>query len=312
MMQLEKTLFRTASSALIILVLAGGCATNGANSQLENTVYSTYQKVNKLEGNLGESVNRLNQTTAEMTSRLDSTEQQDREITGMLQETNNRLAKMEENIKSLSRVVYEEFGRTVPSGMSSSRSGAESGFRMSPPQVSEGQQQSGSATSAQRTPIPGLEEEGAALLGEAEDDNLFQSPPPENADTQDGGNPELDYRNAKEAYDNKNYEQALRQFEQFLSRYPAHHHAKRALLWKGTSELYLEQYEDAVQTYDEFQNEYRNDSELMPYVLYNQGMAYLNLRRMDDAVDMFETVVSRFPNTQASEQARQNLSKMNQ
>ena len=69
---------KRAVTTLAVLVLAG-CATDN-----REVINSTYRSVRNLEKNTSTSVDQLNKATADLSTRLDSSDQETRELKGMV------------------------------------------------------------------------------------------------------------------------------------------------------------------------------------------------------------------------------------
>jgi len=277
------------------LVLFTGCETTGGGSQMENTVFSIHRKVSNLEGDLGESVERLNDTSAELTMRVQESEAQTRRLGGMIEENQRKLTMVEQKLDQLSKVVYEEFGRTAPS--TPAPAAAEDVYVPAPPSVGSDASNGDAANleTAQTMPPPSQPappEEPEAMLEEP-------STP--------AGNPTLDYKRAQDAYIDEDYEQALRLYDDFLEKYPANEQAKSALFWKGGSQMKLQRYSEAINTYEQLIQDYSGDTDKVPSAMFNQAVAHINTGNRSRAVEILNTIVERYPDTLAAERARKAL-----
>ena len=59
-----------------LALLASGCASTGGGSHFENTVYDTNRLVRNLDSGLSGSVEKLNETSAELIARVNESDQQ--------------------------------------------------------------------------------------------------------------------------------------------------------------------------------------------------------------------------------------------
>ena len=134
----------------MLAVLGTGCETTGG-SQFENTVYSIHRKVDNLEGNLGQSVARLNETSAELNTRVQSSEQQTRELRGMIEENQVQLSRLEADVRNLTGIISQQYGITTGRAPVTQRPAdpSQDGFHVTePPRVVE------QGTPATTTPPP--------------------------------------------------------------------------------------------------------------------------------------------------------------
>jgi outer membrane protein assembly factor BamD len=72
-------------------------------------------------------------------------------------------------------------------------------------------------------------------------------------------------------YNHGKYEKALTSFEAIMNRYPFSEYSMLAKLKSADSNYYLENYEEALLTYKDFEQDHPTN-EAMPYVLYQMGM----------------------------------------
>src|SRR5690606_12076516 len=104
--------------------------------------------VDNLEGNLGQSVARLNETSAELSTRVQSSEQQTRELRGMIEENQVQLGRLEADVQNLTNIISQQYGITTGRPGSAMRQAdpEQDGFHVTePPRVVE---QSGSTTAS--------------------------------------------------------------------------------------------------------------------------------------------------------------------
>jgi TolA-binding protein len=279
-----------------LAVLGTGCETTGG-SQFENTVYSIHRKVDNLEGNLGQSVTRLNETSAELSMRVQSSEQQTRELRGMIEENQVQLGRLERDMQHLTKVISEQYGITT--GRPAPRppaDPAQDGFLVTePPRVVE----QGGAPAPTPTPTETarqdlfIEDEGITLL----------DPPA----APEAGNPTLDYRRAQDAYRERDFARAVTLYDEFLQKYPDNTRALDALFWKATSQMNMDNHRAAINSYSQLRQQYPNDRELLPSAIFNQAIAHSKLGERSTAVELMEYVVNQYPLTQAAERARRAL-----
>jgi len=280
-------------------VLGTGCETTGG-SQMENTVYSIHRKVDNLEGNLGQSVARLNETSAELSTRVQGGEQQTRELRGMIEENQMQLSRLERDVQHLTNVISEQYGVTTgrPTATRPPADPAQDGFLVTePPRVVE---QSTPAT----TPVPTETASRTDLFVDDEVIDLREEVP---APAPEAGNPTLDYRRAQDAYRERDFSRAVTLYDEFLQKYPGNERALDALFWKATSQMNMDNHRAAISSYDQLRQRYPNDRELLPSAIFNQAIAHSKIGERSTAVELMEYVVQQYPLTQAAERARRAL-----
>lgn len=96
---------------LMAIPLVAGCMTGG--DQVQNTVYSTHQRVANLEQNLQGSVQQLNQTAAGLLARVDANEQALRAVAGRLEENRAKLGSLEQRLDALIRTYSQQQPRAL-------------------------------------------------------------------------------------------------------------------------------------------------------------------------------------------------------
>lgn len=296
----------------LLAMLGTGCETTGG-SQMENTVFSIHRKVDNMENTLGQSVNRLNETSAELSMRVQTSEQQTRELRGMIEENQMMLARLDSDLRQLSGVVHQQFGLTAP------RTGAappqqtdpvQDGFMVTePPRVVE---QSTPASPNAIDPVspavgPSPVQERPELFVDEGEVNLMPSPGAQEQAVADAGNPTLDYRRAQDAYRERDFARAIQLYDEFLQRYPNNPQALDALFWKATSQMNMDQHRAAINSYSRLRQQFPNDRELLPSAIFNQAIAHSKIGERSAAIELMEYVVEQFPMTQAAERARRAL-----
>jgi TolA-binding protein len=278
-----------------LAVLGTGCETTGG-SQFENTVYSIHRKVDNLEGNLGQSVTRLNETSAELNTRVQNSEQQTRELRGMIEENQVQLSRLETDLRQLTTIISDQYGITT--GRPAARPPADptqNGFLVTePPRVVE--------QSSPATTLPPADSNRAELFVDDEVISLVDESPAAEA-----GNPTLDYRRAQDAYRERDFASAVTLYDEFLRKYPGNARALDALFWKATSQMNMDNHRAAINSYSQLRQQYPNDRELLPSAIFNQAIAHSKLGERGTAVELMEYVVEQYPLTQAAERARRAL-----
>ncbi len=117
-----------------------------------------------------------------------------------------------------------------------------------------------------------------------------------------------------EEYNNGNYRQAIEAFETLKDWYPFSRFAILAELKKADAHYKLEEYEEAVFAYEEFENLHPRN-EAIPYVIYQIGMcSFEQIDTIDrnqaparNALNAFRRLRSQFPNDAHSHRARDHI-----
>jgi tol-pal system protein YbgF len=114
---------------------------------------------------------------------------------------------------------------------------------------------------------------------------------------------------ARSDYLKDDFELAVAEFGDFLSRHPDHPLAEEAQYFLGMSHFNQRQWQAAVDAFDALLVRYPHAGN-MPDALYRKGLALLELNRLGQAVLVFNQVMDAHPSTPAAEQARQRLKEL--
>lgn len=289
----------------ILPVLAGivlGCATSGGGNQLDSAIYDTHARMVRLEKNLGGSVEKLNETSAELSAQVSSNDRDMDQLRSMLEENQLLLEQLERRFAMLQDTLYKEIGLTGPS--TSFGSGAPGAVVIEPPAGSF------SAGGALET-FPVIENNtGVSNSGF---DSTLVSPtaiapaPP----AMDNAAAESAYNSAKAAFEASNYAQALDGFNAVLSAYPNSKQTARTLFMKARSQQRLGKDIEAIETYRALRAEHPASS-LAPIAILNQGVSHAKLGERDAAESLWANLISQYPATPAAEQAESHLKTLQQ
>jgi len=138
-------------------------------------------------------------------------------------------------------------------------------------------------------------------------------PPPGSAAAQEVA----DYEEAFRLYRAGDYRGAIDRFKLFLQNYPESDYADNAQFWIGECWFKLEDYEQAVLTFEEVAKNHP-DGNKVPDALYRQGIALMEIGRQTQqegtyyaaAREIFEKVVNQYPNSERVPEARRQLEKL--
>ena len=165
-----------------------------------------------------------------------------------------------------------------------------------------------------------VEEMGASLerlYGDVRDikTHLTTLPPP--AEGEEGSESDVAEVNASESifesgladYNRGNIESARTLFQDYLALYPTHARAAEAQLFLAETYFAAAEYEEGAKQFAEVYSKYPLSKQASD-ALYKQGMCLLELRSLNEAVEVFDSVTERFPGTTAAELARGELNRL--
>ncbi len=117
-----------------------------------------------------------------------------------------------------------------------------------------------------------------------------------------------------QAYDGGQYKSAIKNFEQFRDWYPFSKYAILAELKIADAHYHLEQFEEAVIAYQEFEQLHPRN-EAIPYVVYQIGRSYFDQIDTVDrdqtgaqkALDTFKRLIKQFPDDPYAQKARTHI-----
>jgi tol-pal system protein YbgF len=262
-----------------------GCATTGSSDSVANTVYATHNSVKKLEKDLGGSIEQLNTTAVDLTTRVEESDRQSRELKSSLEVVELNVARVESKLDSLTATLYKYLNLTPSTGPDS----------MSPDM-----------------PKVDVETPGAAASGESGEGGQLSDASPGLAATPPAAGPadaDVLYGQAQEEFKRQNYEAAFGHFDAYLQRYPNADAANKAQFWKGECCLRQGKYNEAIAEFEELRRDYKMSS-YVPISLHNQAHAHLKLGQQDQAVNLLKELVENYPMSPAAERARASLAKL--
>ena len=145
--------------------------------------------------------------------------------------------------------------------------------------------------------------------------HLTTLPPP--SEGEEGTESDVAEVNASEAifegaladYNRGNIESARDLFLDYLALYPTHSRAAEAQLFLAETYFSAAEYEEAAKQFGEVYKKYPLSMQA-PDALFRQGMCLLELRSLDEAVEMFESVIERFPGTNPADLSRRELNRL--
>lgn len=104
------------------------------------------------------------------------------------------------------------------------------------------------------------------------------------------------YQMAYDSVIKSNFDLSIAEFDQYLSIYSQGRFVANAHYWKGQAYLYLNRYNEAVESYEVIINEHQ-DSAKLPDALYGLALAYEGMGNISEARRLLSDIRRRFPNT---------------
>jgi len=284
------------------MVLGTGCGTMSGGGQMENTVYDTHRRVVNLDKNLGGSVTKLNQTAAELSARVDASDQQVRALQGLIEESQYRVASVERKLDALTSTLYRHFQLTQPGDAAPSFGGAASSeLRPDSPEPGIVRPPAGATPVAAAPALPSPAPPSGTGL-ELEPVEAAPAPGPT-------GSPDADYQQAQRSFAKQDFATALEQFAAFLQRYPESEHAPNAHFWRAKSLQGLGSYQEAIDAYEQLRGLYPTSNKV-PYALHQQAVCHARLGQTARAIQLLDEAVRDYPMTPAADQAKTDLKKL--
>lgn len=124
------------------------------------------------------------------------------------------------------------------------------------------------------------------------------------ATTPGEGSPTEVYLQAFGDYASGRYQSAVHGFESFLQRFPNNSYASNAQFWLGDCYFNQQQYSLAIQEFNRVISDYQGAAKA-PDALYKIAVAHLQLGQSDDARNVVELLNQRYPNSTATQKARE-------
>ena len=138
-------------------------------------------------------------------------------------------------------------------------------------------------------------------------DNKIQVQLPDNK--QVNATPSVDFRDALNMFNKKNYKGALVRFESFLKKHPGNNLAPDAWYWIGEINYDRKNYEEAINNYKKITEEFPVASKIDSAIL-KMGLCYLQTGDNVKAKARFKEVLEIYPNSASAIIAKQKLDGM--
>lgn len=301
-------------SSLCVVGVLTGCTTTAGDDPLVQRVYDTHRTVHDINNNLRESINQLNQNTAELSARLDASDRQTRLLRSKVEENQAKIEVVQQSLDDMTATLYRHFRLSPPPRLRNRPSSSDSA-RPTPSPSSEADDFSQDDVLV----VPG-DENGAASATEDDLGDLSEmdqaataqrSPAQQDRTLPRATNPMDAYARCQELYRTGNYEEALRCFDEFLQRYSDTDLASNAQFWKASAYIKLEQFENAVRAFDTLRADYPNSVKL-PTAMHNQAVAHVRLGQNARAEELFQLLIEQYPLDAAAERAKEKLRQLRQ
>ena len=271
---------------LALSVLLAGCATptvggSRGNENLGQQVARHEQQIQGILAQVGQ-VEQVLPGQAEMWSQMQSMRQELNQIHGQLDnmnvqlggEASGELGVMRENIRRLQTTVRQM--------------GAQLGFNVTDLEAPASYGAGSSPTASYSAP--------AAYTPSA----AVATP----AATSSGNTPDILYEKGIQAFDQRQYKDAVAAFKDFGASYPQHQLAGNAAFWQGESYYQLKDYGRAALAYQDVLDKYKGSSKYQSSLL-KQGMSLYYAGKKDAGKQRLQELVSRYPSSPEATRAKQ-------
>jgi tol-pal system protein YbgF len=305
---------RTATFWCLGAILAfPGCASAGASGgdDLRSTVFATNRIVQDLDANLSGTVAKLSDTAATMTSRMDATDTELRQLSSMTVENQRKIERLQASLDSLTATLYRHFNLSAPQPTSAPITSAPAPSFVPPstsgtvavqPPSTLGQRPAAPVSNAPTEILPPLE--GTAPAVSVTPPPVAATPAPVAAPA---GADELEhYKAAQQLYAREDYAGAMKQFDEHIRMFPNGPNTANATYWKAHCSFRLNDYPAAIQGFDELRTKYPT-SDKVPTAMHNQAVAYSRLGQNQRAIELFQQLIREYPDEPATESARAKL-----
>jgi len=119
-------------------------------------------------------------------------------------------------------------------------------------------------------------------------------------------NKETMYAAAYQTFKDGHYDKSRTEFKNFLATYPDTEYAGNAQFWIGECYFFEKNYEQAILEYEKVAKNYPKGNKV-PYALLKQGLSFLKLNDKISAKLILQQVIKDFPNTNQARIARSKL-----
>lgn len=280
------TLLGTLSVPLLAVSLLG-CVSGG--SQFENTIYSTHSIVARLDKNLQGSVEKLNQTSVDLSARSDAVDQNVKMLQTTMEDNTKRLDKVDATLDS----IIKRLNRTYTANVAPA---------VIPTLPTD--------DAAKGTPAPSATDSSAPPAPPAPASPTPTEAPQPPAAPATPATPSSDkaatFEQAQNSYASRNYAVAAQQFDSYIKANPNAENTANAAFWKAKSSQQMKSFNEAVQQFEQFRTTYSTHARV-PHALAAEGQCYVNLGQKAKAQELFKEVLKNYPGSAAADLAKVEL-----
>lgn len=286
-----------------MVVLMSGCATmdTGSTSQASKIAYSNNRRLANIENNLAKSMDKLNETTTSLSSRVEESDRQTRLLQNISEENQVRLEQLQAKLDELASILYKQYNLTPPSE---------------------------SPILVFRSPMSLMEEDENVVVvdppsqvaGRPKTEEALATPDTETVVEQPVGEPVVetvvapslgptrDYYKAQESYKKDDFPLASQQYSAYLLRYPDSLYRSNAQFWLAQCFYKLGQYDKAATEYETLWSQYP-ESTYAPIALYNQAELLKN-DKAREAVVLLDRLLQKYPDSPLVDKAKTTLGQL--
>ncbi len=135
------------------------------------------------------------------------------------------------------------------------------------------------------------------------------SPPPPPPPVEKENPEKVQYDKAMQSFQQGKFDNARKELQQFLSKYPKSEFADNALFTVGECYYAEKKYSDAIETYQQVMDRYPRGNRV-PHALLKQGSAFQAMGDNTAARILFERVVEKYPGTPQAQAAEKKLKQL--
>ncbi len=313
-----------AAMAACILAVSG-CETMGGN-QTQTTIYDMHRRIVKLDKDLGDSITKLNETSASLNARVEGMDQQTRSLNTTMEDSNAKINELAKDFNRFKADYYRLNGltpgqtstpSTLPNIKTSGVAIETQGGNVVPPPAAIAPVQTPVAPAPAPTTSGRNELSGSAPLPTGEKAAPIAAPavpqpaeePAPTAAPAAAGDSKAIYGLAQKSYANNDWPTALKQFDEYLKQYPNSDQSANAQFWKAKCLLNTEKYADAVKAFEAMRSTYPTSSKI-PFAMHNQAVAHSRLGQAPEAERLMQAVIDQYPMSPVAEQAKADLKRL--
>jgi tol-pal system protein YbgF len=270
------------------ILLLSGCVTAGAGSNV--AVQTTVEKTNRSVQTIEKDVATLTRTTADISARLNATEQKLLAIQTLTEDNQHGIAQLQTSLDTLTRFIYQQGNMTPPTGPV-----------VTPPTaaiVNPGDSLVSMPPTGINPPPP--------TTGTLSPGPSVSTTPPTGVTPDMSVDIDQHYRVAQDYYSKGDFGNALKEFYAHTIQYPNSIHFANAIYWRAHCYFKMENFHNAVKGYEKLRTNHPT-SEKVPFSIYNEAVAYSRLQQPEKAKALFQQLIREYPNDATTERARAGL-----